>query len=54
VHVFETRAPREGSVPVDVSSGEAAALTPDDVTQAKVTAAWFLFFGATSDLLMKP
>jgi len=53
-HVFETRAPRRGSVPVDVSSGDAAALTPDDVTQAHVAAAWFIFFGATSDLLMKP
>src|SRR6185436_14552608 len=29
-HVFETRAPRRGSVPVDVNLGDAAALTPDD------------------------
>jgi hypothetical protein len=52
VHVFETREPK-ASMPVDVSSGAATALTPSDVTRPGMAAAWFLFVGATSDLFMK-
>jgi len=52
VHVFETQKPKN-ALPLDVSSGSAAALTPSDVTQSSVSAAWFMFIGATSDLLVK-
>jgi hypothetical protein len=53
IHVFETQKPIR-TLPLDVTSAAATPFTPADVTQATVTAAWFLFFGATSDLLMKP
>ncbi len=53
VHLFESQKPK-GRVPLDVSSGSAATLTPDDITQHGVAAAWFFYLGATSDLLMKP
>ncbi|MEY4579679.1 MAG: hypothetical protein RL701_4382, partial [Pseudomonadota bacterium] len=55
VHVFETRKPVTGrTFPIDLSSPATATLTAADVTTPTVTAAFFIFVGATSDLLMKP
>jgi hypothetical protein len=53
VHLFETKAPKQ-PLPVDVSAPAALGLSVDNVTEPAVTAAWYLFLGATSDLLMKP
>jgi hypothetical protein len=52
VHVFQTQKATV-NLPVDVSAATTAGVTPDDVTDGSISAAWFLFIGATSDLLMK-
>jgi hypothetical protein len=52
-HLFETKEPTQ-ELPLDVSADSAVAITADDVTQRAIATAYFVFFGATSDLFYKP